>query len=139
MARPKPKQFDADKHHQIIAKLDENMPEKAFEARFVEDPGSFDPQANRPKWDTVIFETPGNTLDIQTSETPSNLLDKVAPRQSFDELASFISEIANSEWVWLDVSLGSVFLKNQEVTRPDTWDAGQLWNKALSIWEPWFR
>jgi len=110
-----------------------------LEAGFVEDPGSYDPQANRPKWDTVIFETPGNTLDIQTSETPSNLLDKVAPRQSFDELASFISEIANSEWVWLDVFLGSVFLKNQEVTSPNTWDAGQLWNKALSIWEPWFR
>jgi len=110
-----------------------------FEAGFVEDPGSFDPHANRPKWDIVVCETFDNSLLVKTSDTPSNLLDKVAQSQSFDELASFISAIPNPEWVWLDVFLGSVFLKNQEVTSPDTWDAGQLWNKALSIWEPWLR
>ena len=110
-----------------------------FEAGFVEDPGSFDPHANRPKWDIVVCETFDNSLLVKTSDTPSNLLDKVAQSQSFDELASFISQIPNPEWVWLDVFLGSVFLKNQEVTSSDTWDAGQLWNKALSIWEPWLR
>jgi hypothetical protein len=32
MSRPKPKQFDTDKHHQIIARLDKYMPKKEFEA-----------------------------------------------------------------------------------------------------------
>jgi hypothetical protein len=110
-----------------------------LEAGFVEDPGSFDPQANRPKWDIVVCETFDDSLLVETSETPSNLLDKVSDSQSLEELASSISEIPSPEWVWLDVFLGNVFARIPEVSDLDTWSAGQLWNKALSMWERWFK
>ena len=110
-----------------------------LEAGFVEDPGSFDPQATRPKWDVVIFEATGNSLDMKNAETTSGLLDNVASSQSLSELNKIIPAIPNISWVWLDCFIGNIFEKSPDLSNQNTWNAGQLCNKSICIWKPWIR
>ena len=110
-----------------------------FEAGFVDDPGLFDPQAPRPKWDTIIFESSGTNLDIKSCETPSRLLTKLENIKSLGDLESSISSIPNSNWVWLDTFIGFMFIKNTGNDPYTSWDSEELWTKILSLWEPWFK
>ena len=110
-----------------------------LEAGIVQDPGSFDPKAPRPKWDTVIFETSGDSLKVVNTETPAYLLNEVAKSEDFRELAKSIPEIQMAGWIWVDFFVGSIFERISPTLAPDTWDAGHLWGKALSCWEPWFK
>lgn len=110
-----------------------------LEACFVDDPRSFDPQAPRPKWDTIIFESMGNNLELNSSQTPSGLLRSIEHSKSPCDLENSISRIPNSSWVWLDIFIGSLFMTIPADDYPDAWDAAQLWAKILSLWEPWFK
>lgn len=110
-----------------------------LEAGFVEDPGSFDPQAPRPKpkWDTVVFDASGSTLSLTTCETPANLLTDVAGSQTLGDLARSIPAIPTISWVWLDAFIGTIFTRIFAATDPDSWDASRLWTNFLSMWTPW--
>lgn len=107
-------------------------------AGIVQDPGSFDPRAPRPKWDTVIFEAFGNSLKIESKETPTNILDEIAKSKDMGTLKKAIPEIKESGWIWLDFFMGSFFEKISPSSDPDSWNAKKLWNKGLSWLEPWF-
>lgn len=110
-----------------------------FEAGFVDDPRSFDPQAPRPKWDTIIFESFGTNLDIKSCETPSRLLTKLENIKSLGDLERSISTIPNSNWVWLDIFMGFIFIENTGNDPYTSWDSAELWTKIFSLWEPWFK
>uniref|UniRef100_A0A7C5AMS9 Uncharacterized protein n=1 Tax=Desulfobacca acetoxidans TaxID=60893 RepID=A0A7C5AMS9_9BACT len=110
-----------------------------IEAGIVQDPGSFDPQAPKPKWDTVIFETSGNLLKAVNIETPAYLLNEVGKSEDLRGLAKSIPEIQMAGWIWVDFFMGSIFERISPALAKDTWGAGDLWRKALSNWEPWFR
>lgn len=110
-----------------------------LDAGFVEDPGSFDPQAIRPKWDVVIFEATGNYLNLKDTETSSGLLGDVANSQSLIEITKSITAIHNISWVWLDCFIGNIFEKSTDLSNHNTWNAEQLCNKSISIWKPWIR
>jgi hypothetical protein len=109
-----------------------------LDAGIVQDPGSFDPLAPRPKWDNVIFETSGDFLKIESKETPSNILDDIARSKDMSRLNKAISEIKTSGWIWLDFFIGSLFEKTSASSDPDSWNAKLLWNKGLSWLGPWF-
>jgi len=110
-----------------------------IEAGIVQDPGSFDPQAPRPKWDTVIFETSANSLKAVNIETPAYLLNEVGKSEDLRGLAKSIPEIQMAGWIWIDFFMGSIFERISPALDQDTWGAADLWRKALSNWEPWFR
>jgi hypothetical protein len=108
-----------------------------IEAGFVEDPGSFDPQATRPEWDVVNFYADGNSLEIHDVETPSDLLGGVADSKNLTELTKTIPVIRNINWVWIDCFIGNIFQKSPDLVNNNTWNANQLCDKFLSILKPW--
>ena len=108
-----------------------------IEAGYVEDPGSFDPQAERFKWDTVIFETSGDSLDITTCDTPSRLLTGIKEVNTLEDLARAIPGMKNIHWYWIDVFIGSAF--RADAGDSETWNSSSMWRNALSAWKPWFK
>lgn len=109
------------------------------EAGVVEDPGSFDPHATRPKWDTIIFRTLGDSLDVESTDTASNLLTKIGESKNLKDLAGYVHEIPKVEWIWLDIFLGIMLGRSPSVSDPDIWDERQLWSNFLSKWIPWLK
>ncbi len=54
-------------------------------------------------------------------------------------LAKSIPEIQMAGWIWIDFFMGSIFERISPALDQDTWGAADLWRKALSNWELWFR
>jgi hypothetical protein len=110
-----------------------------LEAGYVEDPGSFDPQAKRFKWDKIIFSSRDGSLKMETSETPSRFLGDISKLQRLADLAKAINDMHNAGWFWIDVFVGGLFERAADPVGKGAWDAAELWTKALCIWEPWFK
>ncbi len=47
--------------------------------------------------------------------------------------------IPNSNWVWLDIFMGFIFIEKTGNDPYTSWDGAELWTKILSLWEPWFK
>ncbi len=109
-----------------------------LEVGYVEDPGSFDPQSKRFKWDKILFSSRDGSLKVESSDTPSRFLGDISQLQRLDDLASAIDCIQNAGWFWIDAFIGSLFERASDPLSPNAWDAGELYSKALSVWEPWF-
>ncbi len=110
-----------------------------LEAGYVEDPGSFDPQAIRFQWDKVVFSFRDSSLKVETRETPSRLLGDITELRRLEDLAGAIDHMQNAGWFWIDTFIGSLFERAADPVGQDAWDAAELWTKALCLWEPWFK
>jgi hypothetical protein len=109
-----------------------------LEAGYVEDPGSFDPQAVRFKWDKIVFSSRGGSLKVESSDTPSRFLGDIAELRKPEDLAGAIDHIQNAGWFWIDAFIGSLFERAADPVGRAGWDAEDLWIKSLCMWEPWF-
>lgn len=136
--------FDSDRLRSAIALVSHRTTAPVIlrlEAGVVQEPEQFDiwEQDRNLKWkpDTVIFESSGSTIEAKACEAPASLLIDLANCHSFDRLTKFIHALPNADWIWLDIFMGTMF----EMTPSDTeaWDGLQIWVKALSPWEPWFK
>jgi hypothetical protein len=111
-----------------------------IEAGFVDDPGSFDPQAPRPKWDVVSFAFVNQSFVLDAADTPSNLLNEVSTVRSLDMVMKAIPEIPHGDWVWIDCFIGSLFEKSSNgITDRNIWGAPQLYDKLFANLKLWIK
>lgn len=110
-----------------------------IEAGYVDDPGSFDPQATRPKWDVVSFKASDEFFVLEESELTSGLLEGVSNSQSLYMLMNAIPAIPNVNWVWIDCFIGNIFMKSPNITDINVLNAKQLCKKSLSKLKSWIR
>jgi hypothetical protein len=110
-----------------------------LEAGYVEDPGSFDPQAIRFKWDKIVFSSRDGSLKIEMSETPSRFLGDICKLQRLGDLAKAIDHMQNAGWFWIDLFVGALLERASDPVGKDAWDGAELWANALCAWEPWFK
>jgi hypothetical protein len=64
---------------------------------------------------------------------------EVAESHTLDDLNWTISKIPSKEWIWLDFLIGIIFEGCPQALDENSWNAEQLWRKALSPWTPWFK
>lgn len=123
-----------------VRRFEESVGDPALlriEAGFVSDPSDFDPYADRPLWDVVVFDCTRDGLRIRSKDLPSNLLEGAGESSRWEELARSLAAIPNSDWVWVDLLLGAEVLRVPPERSADSWDAATLWTHALSPWNPW--
>jgi hypothetical protein len=108
---------------------------------FVEDPGSYDPDAPPMDWNRVVFEGDCTGLRCVSSEFKGDEFTHLSKCTSLLELARAIHQIPYLEWMWIDLRIGLELemapLEHDPQQAPNAWGASELWEKCLAPWRPW--
>jgi hypothetical protein len=108
---------------------------------FIEDPGSYDPDAPPMDWNQVVFESYGAGLKYVSSKLKGDQFVDLPKCGSLPELAQAVLRIPHLEWTWIDVHIGlelEMALLEHDPQHPSgSPDASELWEKCLAPWQPW--
>jgi len=106
---------------------------------FVEDPGSYDPQAPPMDWNYVGYESDGSVLQVQSSR--GDQFTHLPDCQDLGDLVQAIQQIPHLAWTWIDFHVGLELelasLEHDAQRTADTWGASELWGKCLAPFRPW--
>jgi hypothetical protein len=108
---------------------------------FIEDPGSYDPDAPRMAWNHLVFESDGIALRQVSAELTGDQFASLSTCESLPRLAHALAQIPQVEWTWIDVHIGVELemapLEPDAEPGPGGWGASELWERCLAPWLPW--
>ena len=109
-----------------------------FEAGFLTPSNSRRPH-DESAWDLAVLEIHNSSLSIKDQRVQANLLSSIFECEKLDDLANSITEIRHMKGIWLDVFVGVYFEFSENPKASAVWNISEIWSKALTIWEPWFK
>lgn len=86
--------------------------------------------------DHMTFEVGAASLKLQVVREGGEILEPLVSATSVRDLVLHIEGVPDLTWYWIDVHLCIKAWFGDE-TSPGTWDAEDLWDKALVPWLPW--
>jgi hypothetical protein len=108
---------------------------------FVEDPGSYGPDAPPMDWNQVVFRSEGTGLRYVSSKLKGDQFVDLLKCEGVLELAQAILRIPHMEWTWIDIHIGleseMALLEHDPQHASGSWGASELWEKCLAPWQPW--
>jgi hypothetical protein len=113
------------------------------DAGYVEDPGSYDPQALPMDWNWAVFDTQDGALELTDSGlSRGNLFAALVKSPDLPTLAKAMAEIPGADWTWVNFKMGTrlemaPLVPDAESLPADAWDAPVIWEKCLQPWKPW--
>jgi len=99
----------------------------------------FDPQRPRFKWDRSVFQwDPGDQiLTLLKENRRGEVLPKLGESITFPDLASKLSNLPESSFIWIDLLIG--IRLNMSSTTPHAWDGNELVRNVLDPLYEWVR
>jgi hypothetical protein len=108
---------------------------------FVEDPGSYDPEAPPMDWNYVVFESAGEGIRFISSEIKGEQFAGLIQCESIADLADALEEMPQSDWMWLNfhfgIKLAMAPLDHDPEHIQDAWGPAKLWELCLEPWRRW--
>ena len=114
-----------------------------IDAGYVEDPGSYDPQAPPMDWNLAVFNSLDGTLELAESDlSRGNLFAALVESAGLPALAGAMAKIPGTDWTWINFKMGTrlemaPLVPDGQSLPADAWDAPFIWEKCLQPWKPW--
>ena len=114
-----------------------------IDAGYVEDPGSYDPQAPPMDWNLAVFDTRDGELELTNSDlSRGNLFTALVESADLQALAAAMEQIPGADWTWINFKMGTrlemaPLVPDGESLPTGAWDAPIIWEKCLQPWKPW--
>jgi hypothetical protein len=113
------------------------------DAGYVEDLGSYDPQAPPMDWNLAVFDTQDGALELVHSDlSRGNLFAALVESRNLPALAAAMAKIPGADWTWINFKMGTrlemaPLVPDGESLPANAWDASATWEKCLQPWKPW--
>ena len=108
---------------------------------FVEDPGSYDPQAPPMDWNTLQFHVEPQGLQLIEATLSDPSFRVIQNATTLEALPDLFDALPHRAWTWINLYIGYELafgpLEPEAPPRPGRWDAGDIWRNCLAPWAKW--